>query len=103
MAKTQEYSLCPLCHLSTTIDRRLELLSKDQSDEFIQVRDTTGGRTKDGKSHGFPKVGSMTLHEAVSSGNYTEVLDLTKKQLLRVLKAFRDEGVISKEDLNQIK
>jgi hypothetical protein len=67
--------------------------------EFIHFRDYTGGR-----GSGFPKTGAITLHEALMQKNpdYDEIIVRMKEQLLVVLKAFYDEGILTANDIKAI-
>lgn len=110
MAGTKDHVVCVLCFHNQIIDKNekgfvdFERWNPKTSD-FIQVRDYTGGRTKDGKSHGFQKVDALTLHDAVLAGNsnYNKVIKQMKEQLLKVVQAFVDEDIITKTELNSIK
>lgn len=110
MSGTREYVVCLLCLHNQLLDKPnkgiLTIGDWDpKSGDFIQIRDATGGRTKDGKSHGFPKVDALTLHDAVLAGNsdYNKVINQMKEQLLKVVQAFYDESLISRTELNLIK
>lgn len=109
MAKTTEYVACLLCHYNQVINKKskgmVDFRNWDpKKSDFIQIRDATGGRTSDGKSHGFPKVGALTLHDAVVANNpdYDEVLKRMREQLLAVLKEFHDEGLVTSADIKAI-
>lgn len=110
MAGTKDHVVCVLCQHNQIMKKQTKGLVEfrrwnPKDSDFIQVRDYTGGRTKDGASHGFAKVSAMTLHDAVSAGNadYDEVLKRMREQLLVIVQAFVDEGVITKTELSKIK
>jgi len=110
MAGTREYVICLMCLHNQLLDKPGKGAFtignwNAKTGDFIQIRDATGGRTKDGKSHGFPKVDALTLHDAVLAGNseYNKVIKQMKEQLLKVVQAFYDEDIITKTELNSIK
>lgn len=109
MGKTTEYVVCFNCYRNQILNKKEKGLVNfnrwnPETSDFIQVREGLG-RTKEGKSQGFPKVDTLTLHDAVLSGNseYKQVIKQEKEQLLKVVQAFYDEGIITKTELNSIK
>jgi len=100
---TKPYVNCPLCSLNQVMDKKskglVDYRKWDIKSEFIQIRDVAGGR-----GSGFPKVDSLTLHDAVLSGNpdYDQVLQRLKEQLLTVLDAFYKEGIITSADVKKV-
>lgn len=110
MAGTKDHVVCFFCCHNQILNKKTKGLVdfrkwNPKTSDFIQVRDYSGGRTKDGKSHGFQKVDALTLHDAVLAGNddYNVVIKQMKEQLLKVLQTFVDEEIITKTELNSIK
>jgi hypothetical protein len=103
MAGTKDHVVCCLCGMNQIMLQQrkgmLEYKKWTEDDEFIQIRDYTGGR-----GSGFPKVGQMTLHDAVTAGNsdYDEIINRMKEQLLVVLGAFYKEGIITSAEVRRV-
>ena len=76
--KTTANIKCPLCGMNRVLHQkdftaRFGLLNP-KSVDLIQIRDSTGGRTPDGKSHGFPIIDKLTIKEAISNPEYAELI-----------------------------
>ncbi len=102
MAGIKEHVICPLCFWNQMMDTKKGLIDYrkwNPDSDFIHFRDYTGGRNS-----GFPKVDSITLHDAVTAGNpsYDEVINRMKEQLLIVLGAFHTEGIISSAEVKRV-
>ena len=102
MAGIAEHIVCPLCFWNTRMEGKKGLVEyrkwKPDSD-FIQFRDYAGGRQS-----GFPKVDVITLHDTATAGNptYDEALNRMKEQLLIVLGAFYNEGLITSAEIKRV-
>lgn len=80
---------------------------------IIQIRDAPGGKASDiytgtGKyrkapGKGFPLIDSFTLDAAKDMPEYSGYVDQIAEQLLKVLKVFHTQGLISDEDLDSVK
>ena len=109
MAEAKDYVVCPLCYFNRLMNSEARGLVDftrwdPKSSDLIQIRQGLG-RTKEGKSQGFPKIDALTLHDAVLAGNsdYNKIIKQVKEQLLKILQAFYDEDIITKTELNSIK
>ena len=95
--------MCPLCLMNQMMDKKNKGLMEYRKwaidSEFIQLRDVTGGR-----GSGFPKVDSMSLHDASLAGNadYDEIIKRMKEQLLTILDAFYKEGLVSSSEVRKV-
>jgi len=100
---TKPYVNCPLCGLNQVLIKSqkglVDFRKWKHDSEFIQIRDTAGGRAR-----GFPKVDSMTLHDATIAGDpdYDEALKRMKEQLFTVLEAFYKEGLVTSAEVRKI-
>jgi len=115
---TQTRIACPACGMSR-IDS--SFMRKDEGrygnwDEdraIIQIRDAPGGKASNilvgtGKYRkspgvGFPTIDSFKLAEAKEMPEYSEYVDMIAEQLLRVVKIFYKNDLVSDEDLDSIK
>jgi len=85
----------------------------DEDRAIIQIRDAPGGKASNimvgtGKYRkspgiGFPIIDSFKLAEAKEMPEYSEYVDMISEQLLRVLKIFYKNDLVSDEDLDSIK
>ena len=104
---TQEQIGCIFCGRSV-IRERIDLEKFDNWDidwKVLQVREILAGpgRGHKGKSreHGFPAIDeeSLSIVQMVESGDYSEVVDAIKGRLVKIVKAYIEAGIISKDDL----
>lgn len=82
--------------------------SWDKNKDFIRVQEAGGkaegvtggtGYYRKSPGSGFPVVESLTLEEAVKSGDYDFVIARQKEQLLKLLHLFHKIGIISDDEL----
>lgn len=101
-----EYAVCPCCGKNKMIafDGSGDLVWADYDPrrmEFVQVREG-GGKTGtgmkgrgQGRGVGFPKIGSMTLEDAVKAGGkHLDVARDIAKRIVKVSKEFKRLGLI---------
>lgn len=108
---------CPICGMSridSSFVRKDEgrYGSWDEDRPIIQIRDAPGGKASNimvgtGKYRksagiGFPTIDSFKLGEAKEMPEYSEYVDMIAEQLLRVVKIFHKNGLVSDEDLDGI-
>ena len=115
---TQTRIACPVCSLSRVESSFIRTDGKgfgtwNEENAIIQIRDAPGGKASNilvgtGKYRkspgiGFPMIDSFKIGEAKEMPEYSEYVDMISEQLLRVLKIFCKNGLVSDEDLDRIR
>lgn len=115
---TQTRVVCPVCSLSRIESSFIRTDGKGfgtwtEENAIIQIRDAPGGKASNilvgtGKyrktpGKGFPIIDSFKLGEAKEMTEYSEYVDMIAEQLLRAVKIFHKNGLVSDEDLDSIK
>ncbi len=105
---------CPLCAMLRSIrayeeGSGLKLVgSWGKDSDLIRIQEAGGkaegvvggtGYYRKSAGSGFPVIDSFTLEEALNLGNYAFVIDMQKKQLLKILHLFHEKGIISDDEL----
>ena len=106
--------VCPLCAMMRSIKAYQEnsgvrlVGSWDESKDLVRIQDAGGkaegviggtGHYQKEAGSGFPIVENFTLEETVKSGEYDFVIAKQKDQLLKLLHLFRENGIISEDEL----
>lgn len=110
--------VCPVCSLSRIESSFIRTDGKGfgtwgEDRPIIQIRDAPGGKASNlmvgtGKYRkspglGFPIIDTFKLAEAKEMSEYSEYVDMIAEQLLRAVKIFYKDGLVSDEDLDSIK
>jgi len=110
--------ICPGCGMNRPSsdyhrDDEKSFGSWDETRPLIHVRDIPGGKKTNilvgtGKYRktpglGFPLIASYTLSEAKDIDEYTFYVEKTKDHLIKLMKIFRSNGLISDEELESIR
>ena len=110
---------CPVCGMNRPAkdyhndDESKSFGSWNETRAFIQIRDAPGGKRTNilvgtGKyrktpGQGFPLIASHTLSEAKDIGEYNFYVEKNVEQIIKLMKIFRGEGLISDEDIEAIR
>lgn len=115
---TQTRIVCPVCSLSRIDSSFIRTDGKgfgtwNEENAIIQIRDAPGGKASNilvgtGKYRksagiGFPMIDSFKLAEAKEMPEYSEYVDMIAEQLLRAVKIFYKNDLVSDEDLDGIR
>lgn len=113
--KRVEYVVCPVCGRNRVLETKekgrvgwpngvpLDL----ESTFLLQIREGGGKKAGEGghgyrgsaPGSGFHLVDGLTLPQMIESGNYEEILEGLKQQLLRVVKQSIDVGFIERDEI----
>ena len=105
--KTAPYVVCPLCGHNRKLEWKKGRIKWEwDGKRFIYIRDVSGGKIGGtgakgrGKapSKGFPIIETLDISGAVASG-YGDVVLEVADALIKVIRVFIDEGIISKDDI----